>query len=66
MANIKKHDGDCWIYAVNGVCTCGYFHEIIFKNDEEELDKNEKLITKHLASLHYLNSLEDTIIRFKT
>lgn len=24
-----QHDGDCWIFATNGVCTCGYFRSLV-------------------------------------
>lgn len=53
-----RHDGDCWIYAANGVCTCGFLHEILPNADTGEWEKYKADIIKHETNLHYLNGIE--------
>ena len=43
-----RHDGDCTIYSClhngspeNGICTCGYGHQIIIKGDWSEMYSKE-------------------------
>lgn len=60
-----KHDGDCWIYAINGVCTCGYFHQLASKfwggTLDEEIENSVKDdFYRHESILHKLNHLKDT------
>jgi len=43
-----RHDGDCSIYAVlsnkrpeDGICTCGYGHQLIVKRDSQRSRSND-------------------------
>lgn len=50
------HDSDCWIYAVNGNCTCGLLH-IIHRDPNSELYQQfSEDLMKHEMSLHFLNA----------
>jgi hypothetical protein len=56
-----RHAGDCWIYAVNGVCTCGFLHSIIRDPESDEYEAHEEEIIKHQKGLYFLNGLREGI-----
>jgi hypothetical protein len=52
------HDGDCWIYAINGVCTCGLLHIVNRDADNPDYKCLMENLWKHEGNLHYLNNIE--------
>jgi len=59
MNKKQNHDGDCWIYAANGICTCGLLHHIIRSPESKEYKSYEKEIEKHKVGLHTLNGMDN-------
>lgn len=53
----NKHDGDCNIYRRNGICTCGYFHDILPHIESLPTDQ-EELFDRHMFLLSYLADMD--------
>lgn len=56
MAN--KHAGDCWIYAANGICTCGMLHRLSRISTGPDYEAHKEEIAKHEYNLYWLNNQE--------
>lgn len=61
MALKTRHDGDCHIYGVNGICTCGFFHDVIGMS-EEPADFEEKHGAKFLLHNHNIDWLSNQTV----
>lgn len=57
-----NHDNDCYIYKINGVCTCGLIHLLSTNNEYFKYDINQKITNdweKHNSIIYYLNHNDD-------
>lgn len=50
-----NHSGDCRIYAINGLCTCGFIDKACRSGKEDSI--KEKDYHKHFCNLYFLNGL---------
>jgi len=60
-----RHDGDCTIYASlingnpeDGICTCGYGHQLKRRGDYSEMYSKERLEKIEAESFHLNKSID--------
>lgn len=49
-----RHDGDCYIYGKNGICTCGLLHQVMAYPGTPDYEKFSDELGKHLHNLDWL------------
>jgi len=52
-----NHSGDCGIYAINGLCTCGFIHKINRSGKDDLIKEEEENLIKHFCNFYFLNGL---------